>query len=166
MDLREQWDYIERVAEERLEHNKTSRHVNNDNIEVIGAAGEIAARRFLGLPEELHTDFDDGKDLVFKNKSVDVKATVMTPYLEHRYLQWPEWKPVKAEIILLTAVDRVAMIATVVGYATREEVIKSKVNKERQWPCHEVPVKDLHPAWMLVKPEAYHKFPSSYEAVP
>jgi len=162
MDLREKWDYIEDIAKQRLAHNKTSRHIDNDDIEVIGAAGEIAARRFLGLPEVLHTEFDYGKDLIFREQGVDVKATVMTPYLEHRFLQWPDWKAVKADIILLTAIDKTAMYATVIGYATREEVLAAPVNKERKWPCHEIPVADLHPAWMLVKPPAFHRYPSSY----
>ena len=162
MDLSSIWDYVERVAAARLKNNKTSRHIEGENIELMGVAGELAARRFLGLSEELHVQFDDGKDLMYRDQRVDVKATVMTPYLEHRFLQWPEWKPVRADIILLTAVDKDNMVATVIGYATKEEILEAKVNNKRKWPCHEIPVQELHPAWMLVKPPAYHRFPSSY----
>lgn len=164
MDLSDSWEYIERVAQARLVNNKTSRHIESDGIELMGVAGEIAARRFLGLPEELHIEFDDGSDLTWRDQRVDVKATVMTPFLDHRFLQWPEWKPVRSEIILLTAVDKDSMVATVIGYATKEEILGAKVNKSRRWPCHEIPVMKLHPAWMLVKPPAYHRFPNSYVA--
>ena len=65
MDLGAQWQYIEQVAAERLQNNKTKRHVSHYGtyIEVIGAAGELAAHRFLGLPETLHTHLDGGCDM-------------------------------------------------------------------------------------------------------
>ena len=80
MDLGAQWQYIEQVAAERLQNNITRRHVSQYGtyIEVIGAAGELAARRFLGLPETLHTHLDDRCDMFYKGMSIDTQATVWT----------------------------------------------------------------------------------------
>ena len=65
MDLSGSWDYIREIARSRLAHNKTSHHVSEfgEGIELIGVAGEIVARRFLGLPETIHQRFDGGVDL-------------------------------------------------------------------------------------------------------
>ena len=153
MDLSGSWEYIERIARSRLAHNKTPRHVSDygDEIEVLGAAGEIVARRFLGLSETLHDGFDNGTDFVYAGKSVDVKATVLTPKIGWRFLQWPHWKPVKAEIVILTAVDMASMQGTVLGWVTGDEVKAAPINQTRQTPCHEIPVKSLHPGWELVQ---------------
>ena len=65
MDLSGSWPYIESTARDRLSHNKTRRHVSDygEGIEVIGVAGEIVVRRFLGLCEEVHDGFDNGVDM-------------------------------------------------------------------------------------------------------
>src|SRR6186997_1989303 len=101
MDLSQAWPYIEQVATHRLANNKTKRHVTGygEYIEVIGAAGELAARHFLQLPEDLHEHFDGGADIHYKGIRIDVKATIWTPKLTHRFLQWPIWKPVKANVV-------------------------------------------------------------------
>ncbi len=153
MDLSGSWEYIERIARSRLAHNKTSHHVDEygDEIEVLGVAGEIIARRFLGLPETLHDRFDHGVDFVYAGRTVDVKATVLTPKVGYRFLQWPHWKKVKGEIVILTAVDLEEKYGTVIGWAFGKEIQAAPVNKSRPTPCHEIRVTDLHPAWELVQ---------------
>lgn len=152
MDLSGSWAYIESVARSRLASNKTARHVYRygEKIEVLGVAGEIAVRRYLGLSEEVHDGFDNGVDLLYHGKRIDVKATVLTPKLSYRFLQWPAWKLVKADIIILTAVNIDLRSAVIVGYATKEEVLKAPVNYTRADPCHEISSRDLHPVWELV----------------
>lgn len=151
MDLRSQWKYIHKVAKQRLRNNKTMYHVDKygDEIEVIGAAGEIAARRFLGLPEKLHLTKDNGIDLYWRGWKVDVKATRLTKNLEWRFLQWPHYKPIKADIIFMTAVSIHYKSATVIGFATANEMGVSPINTTRDIPCHEISVKLLHPAYMM-----------------
>jgi hypothetical protein len=152
MDLSGSWTHIQEAAKNRLSHNKTAFHIFDygEGIEVLGAAGEVAARRFFGLPEELHTGFDSGCDLVFAGKRIDVKATVLTPKLNFRYLQWPQSKRVKSDIILLTAVDPISMQAVIVGYATRLEVELAVINNGRAYPCKEIAVINLHPPYELI----------------
>ena len=149
MDLSGDWDYIEFIADQRRALNQTPRHIPVDYLEVIGAAGELAARRLFGMPEDLHIHFDHGKDFVWKGISVDVKATILTPKLEHRYLQWPREKRIKASIILMVAVDTETKQAVPVGYATRDEISKAPINWTRQEPCREISTRDLHQAWEL-----------------
>ena len=151
MNLAPDWDYLKKVAERRLQNNQTIYHVDRygDDIEVLGAAGELAARRFLGLPEKLHLTKDDGIDLYWRGWTVDVKATHMTKNLEHRFLQWPHYTPIKADIILMTAVHLKWRKATVIGFATGDEVNTAPINTERKSPCHEISVKLLHPAWRM-----------------
>jgi hypothetical protein len=152
MDLTGSWEYIIRTARSRLEHNKTEHHIDlyDDQIEIIGVAGEITARRFLGLSEEVHIERDGGVDLFYNHQRVDVKATLLTPATDHRYLQWPKWRTIAADIILMTAVDPIHMSSTVLGYATRKEMRSAPVNTKRQIPCHEIAVVDLHPAYELI----------------
>jgi hypothetical protein len=152
MDLSSSWPYIESVARNRLANNKTRHHVSEygEGIETLGVAGELLARRFLGLSEVLHEKFDGGTDFMFAGKTVDVKATVLTPNISFRYLQWPEWKPVKADIILMTAIEPVTKQGTIIGYTTREEMTKAPVNCSRFTPCHEIPVISLRPPFELV----------------
>lgn len=152
MDLSGSWSSIQNTAKSRLCHNKTVFHISDygEGIEVIGAAGEVAARRFFGLSETLHTGFDHGCDMVFAQKRIDVKATILTPKLNHRFLQWPQSKRVKAEIILLTAVDPISMQAVVVGYATKAEIELALINETRAYPCREISVMKLHPPYELI----------------
>jgi hypothetical protein len=152
MDLSGSWKYIEDVAKSRLAHNKTKRHVDDygEYIEIIGAAGEVVARRFLGLKEKLHEEFDGGVDLVYLGRRIDVKATVLTPKVQHRHLQFPIYKPIKSDIILLTAISMEQKIGTVIGYALKSEVLSAKVNNGRDYPCREIPISELHPAWILI----------------
>ena len=148
MDLAGSWDYIEQVAAERLRNNKTAHHVSlyGPEIETQGAAGELAARRFLGLSEQLHTHFDGGADILLNGYTIDVKTTVLTPKIGFRYLQWPHWKPLFAQIVLMTAVDMQQRSCVVIGYATKAELLRAPVNRRRDFPCREIPVRDLHPA--------------------
>lgn len=151
MDLSGSWQYIESTARSRLAHNKTKRHVSDygGGIEIIGVAGELLVRRFLGLPEKVHEGFDGGVDINYFGMKLDVKATVLTPNIGFRYLQWPEWKKFKAEYIVMTAIDPVLKIGTLLGYATRDEMRAAPVNRDRLIACHEIPVADLHPIWEL-----------------
>lgn len=152
MNLAKDWPYIERVAAARLKNNsQRKRHVSQfgEIIEVAGAAGELAARRYFGLPEELHTSTDGGVDFIWKNMTFDVKTIQLfekTPFL---YLQWPAGKPFKSEIILVVAVDRKEKQATIVGWSTKDVVRNCKVNPNRPIPCHELPLKELKPVWRL-----------------
>ena len=151
MDLSGSWQYIIDTAESRLAHNKTSHHVEEygTGIEVTGVAGEIVARRYLGLDEKVHTGFDGGADVVYFGQRIDVKATVLTPKVEYKFLQWADWKPVKCDIILLTVIDPIEMVGYPVGFATRDEVLAATINQTRTYPCHEIRIYDLHPMWEL-----------------
>ncbi|MGW8177928.1 MAG: hypothetical protein ACWGQW_03925 [bacterium] len=151
MDLSPDWNMITKAAEQRLKNNKTIFHIDKygTDIEVLGAAGEIAARRFLGLPETLHLTKDNGVDLVWRGWTVDVKCTHMTKYLHHRYLQWPHYKPIKADIILMTAVNLKWKKGTVIGFALRHELAAAPINPKRDIPCREILVTKLHPAWKM-----------------
>jgi hypothetical protein len=156
MDLSRSWPYLEQVATHRLANNKTRRHVTDfgEYIELIGAAGELAARRFLQVDENLHEHFDGGADIHYKGIRIDVKATVWTPKLINRYLQWPIWKAVKADAILFTAININEKSAIVVGYALRHEVNQAPVNKTRAYPCYEIPVPKLRKASRLLFAES------------
>ena len=163
IDLSRDWPYILRVAELRLAHNQTERHVSlyGNSIEIRGAAGEFAARRFFGLPEKLHTEFDGGVDLRLDEKSVDVKATKLVDYIDKLHLQWPYGKPFIAEIIILTAVDIEGMRAEMIGWATKDEMEAAPVNPDRRDPCHEIKVTKLRPIQ-----ELQHERESSQENPP
>jgi hypothetical protein len=152
MDLTADWEYIQEVARTRLQNNKTKWHVSQygEEIETLGAAGELAARWFFGMPKNLHTNHDGGVDIEWRGRTVDVKATHLTTKVAHRYLQWPERKTIKAEIILMTGVDMSTKQAAILGYAFREEVRQAPVNYNRDFPCHEIPVPELHPSWELL----------------
>ena len=152
MDLSRQWPYITQIAQHRLEHNKTVRHVAEFGtyIEVIGAAGELAARHFFQLPLELHEHFDHGADIVYKDIRIDVKATVWTKKLMRRNLQWPIWKRIKADVILFTAVNEEKKSAIVVGYALPGDIERAPTNSERKIECFEIPVRKLRKASQLL----------------
>jgi len=151
MDLRRHWSYIGRVARKRLANNKTSRHVSEygTDIEVIGAAGEFAARLFFGISTRLHVKFDHGTDINWRGYTIDVKATRLTPRLHHRFLQWPAWKECKTDIVLMTAVDLRGKRAIIVGWAWGEDIKKARINHDRDYPCHEIPIPNLYPTWRL-----------------
>jgi hypothetical protein len=152
MDLSGSWPYIESAARSRLSHNKTKRHVYDygEGIEVIGVAGEIIVRRFLGLAECVHEGFDRGIDIEYFGLKLDVKATVLTPSANYRFLQWPNWKKVRADYIVMTVVDPINKVGTVIGYAKKDEVFSAPINPNRHTPCHEIPFPSLHPAWELI----------------
>lgn len=144
---------IKSVDKRRLSHNKTDRQVREyeEYIELIGAAGEFMVRRFLGLSEELSTHFDGGAHLNFLGKTVYVKATRLTSMVLQRHLQWPLWKPITSDIIVLTAIDTDRKYGELMGYALRSEVLKAKINYQRKFPCYEIPVSELHPCNQLLQ---------------
>ncbi len=152
MDLREDWSLILRVAKLRLAHNQTERHVSDygDSIEIRGVAGELAARRYFGLPEELHTYFDGGVDFRLGEVSVDVKATKLVDYIDKLNLQWTSGKPFKAPVIVLTAVDLEKQCAKMIGWETKYEMEKAPINPKRRDPCHEIKVTKLRPIQELL----------------
>lgn len=151
MDLSGHWSYLEYIAEKRLEKNKTSRHVYDygPEIELMGAAGELAARRILGQSTKLHATFDGGADLMWRGYRVDVKTTKLTPKLNFRNLQWPKGKPIRADIVLMMAVSLRDKEATAVGWLTADKVRAAPINCDRAYPCHEIPVTKLEPIWSL-----------------
>lgn len=168
MDLSAQWRYVEQVAAERLQNNQTKRHVSQYGtyIEVIGAAGELAARRFFHLPEQLHTHLDGGCDMYFKGMRIDIKATVWTSRLAFRYLQWPQTKPIRADVVLLTAVSIDRKAAIVVGHALPGDITHAPVNAERDFPCYEIPVPRLRKASTLLCIEGPEGLYPGYQAYP
>jgi hypothetical protein len=151
MDLSGSWEYIQTTARSRLARNKTPRHRHElgESAEVLGVAGELVARRFLGLSERVHEGFDHGIDIKWAGMRIDVKATLLTKNFAFRLLQWPIWKHVKSDIVLLTAVDPLTQVGVVVGYAFRREVEAAPINATRAYPCHEIRVQDLHHPWEL-----------------
>ena len=152
MNLSGSWQYIEDTARNRLAHNKTKRHVSDygEGIEVIGVAGELLVRRFLGLAEHVHEGFDHGVDIHYFGMRMDVKATVLTPNANFRYLQWANWKKVRADYIIMTVVDPINRLGTIIGYVTKDEILAAPINPNRTTPCHEIPFTSLHPAWELI----------------
>ena len=116
----------------------------------MGAAGELAARIFLGASLEMSVHFDGGVDIVYGKHTVDVKATKITPGIAFRYLQWPIWKSVVSDVILMTVVNAGTKNATVVGYATREDLVGAVANMAREIPCVEIPFINLRAPWELV----------------
>jgi hypothetical protein len=155
MNLSSHWHYIEDIARRRLEHNKTENHISRygSQIEVLGAAGELAARLYLGLPPQLHHRFDGGADLVWRGQKVDVKTTHLTPKIQKRFLQWPYWKPIYTDLVLMAGVDMHDKTAVVLGYVSGKEVANAPINDDRDTPCHEIAVPELRPAWELLVPE-------------
>ena len=150
MNLGPYWPYIEDISRQRLANNKTSRHIPNDGqLELIGAAGELAARLFYGLSTELGVHFDGGHDFEVGDITVDVKATPMTGGAAYRYLQWPTWKEIKAQIIVMTIINVKQMTGTLVGFATKEQILASFVNKSRATVCYEIPYVKLSACWEL-----------------
>jgi len=145
------WDYLENVARERLQNNVTVRHVSEygPGIEIMGAAGELAARLYLGLPPSLHTQFDAGADLRWRGWTVDVKSTRLTLTIAHKFLQFPSWKTVRADIVMMVAVDVDRQDAVPLGWATKQMVNNAKVNETRKVECREIPVPNLLPMWAL-----------------
>ena len=153
MDLSGSWEYIQNVARSRLAHNKTPHHDYRfgEGIEVIGVAGEIATRRFLGLTERVHEGWDGGVDINFYGLKIDVKATTLTPRISYRYLQWPTRKKIKSDVVVMTAIDPITKQGVVLGYATKDEILNAKVNPDRPTACMEISVLDLHPPFELIE---------------
>lgn len=151
MDLSKDWPVLQRVSRARLAHNKTRFHIAKygPEIELLGTAGEFAARRFLGLSTTLHDKFDGGVDLIWRGWTVDVKTTKLVKTLDRRSLQWPEGKPCKADLVLLVAVNTHTKRACAVGWIWARDVVLAPVNTERHQPCHELPIPTLMPLWRL-----------------
>lgn len=169
MDLTPQWSYLEAIAAERLKNNQTKFHVSEYGtyIELIGAAGELAARRFFQLPEELHTHLDGGTDMWFKDMRIDIKATVWTPRLQFRFLQWPITKAIKSDVIMLTAVNIEEKAAIIVGYALPSDIERAPINYERDYACHEISIPRLRKASRLLFVESRTElYPGAQKATP
>jgi len=144
-----------RVATERLQNNKTQYHVSEygEKLEILGAAGEMAARIFLGAPLEMNTHFDGGVDIYHGLFKIDVKATELRSGFQYKFLQWPETKRVKSDIVLLTGVSLETRRAAVIGYVTAAMIRCAPVNRSRPKPCMEIPLSDLLPTWELIAQE-------------
>lgn len=152
MDLSGSWSYIEKVARNRLANNKTPHHITQygEGIELLGAAGEIVARRFLGKPEILHEGFDGGVDFFYLGKRIDVKATELHRNFGVKNLQWPDRKRIKCDIVLLTGIDLKNKFGAVIGYVPSYVVKRAPVNYRRALPCHEIPISELIQPYMLL----------------
>jgi hypothetical protein len=142
MNLSSDWPYIQQIAAERLRHNKTARHRARygAEIEIMGAAGELAARRYLGLDENLGTHFDGGIDLHLHGLTVDIKST--RPY--SRWLQVAYYKRVVADVILMMAVSMKHKTARPFGFAWRREILSAPLDLSMDDACHHIPVEELH----------------------
>jgi len=158
MDLSGYWEYILEIAAERLENNKTRRHVEKYGtaLEVRGAAAEVAARLYFGLdPHGLHTHFDGGTDLKYAGYQVDVKSTKLVRTMEFRALQWAIDRDVTPDVVVFVGIHQRQRVAAMLGYAWRWEVKRAAVNFQRNQPCYEVPITRLHPLWELVAKQSY-----------
>ncbi|MEM4204716.1 MAG: hypothetical protein QXS54_11655 [Candidatus Methanomethylicaceae archaeon] len=151
VNLQSNWGYIEGIARERLRRNKTKRHIYKygDKLEIMGAAGEVALRKYLGLDVCLHATLDNGLDILFHGYQIDVKTTVWTPRVMFRYLQWPKDKPIKCDIAFMVAVDLEEKRANILGFASAFDIENSPVNEQREIPCYEIPVSELYCPEML-----------------
>jgi hypothetical protein len=155
VDLSAHWSLIVRIATKRLENNKTSFHVSEfgEKLEVLGAAGEVAARLFLGASLDLNTHFDGGVDIYYGQYKIDVKATELTPGFQYKFLQWPELKKLKADILVMTGVNLETKHAAIIGYVTAKMMQGAPINRSRPRPCMEIPLLALLPPWELVVQE-------------
>ena len=98
----------------------------------------------------MHEGFDHGIDIEYFDMKMDVKATILTPNANYRFLQWPEWKKVRADYIVMTVIDPINKLGTIIGYARKSEIVNAPINQTRSTPCHEVAFTELHPAWELI----------------
>jgi len=158
MNLTNRWEYILKVAEKRLENNITEMHLYGygDELEILGVAGEIAARRFFQLPEEVHEGFDHGVDMTYNGYDIDVKSSHIKKH-KKKILQWPIWKWVKADIIVYVGINPKTKYARVMGYVPGSEILKAPINHTRPIPCHEIPVEELYdPKELLRLPTNLH----------
>jgi len=158
MNLEHHWAYVLDIAAQRLANNKTPKHnaKYGDDIEIMGAAGELAARIFLGEPLRMGVHFDGGVDIQCGHWSVDVKATKFTPGIAHRYLQWPIWKTVRSDVILMTVVNIETKQATIIGYAMKTDLENATANMARDVPCVEIPFTSLRAPWELVAEKEFN----------
>lgn len=164
IDLWDVWPYILYIAKERLRYNKTVRHIENDGTyEILGAAGELAARRFLRMNEKLHIKFDHGADLLLfegtrKHRIVNVKATHWDPY--HHYLLWPTTCHICCDIAMSTLVDIPNKRAKIAGWTTSQAVANATINPKRDQECHEIRLEKLLSPYLLFLP---HAMPAIYK---
>lgn len=148
IDLKPHWKNIQRVAKIRLASNKTNHHVYRfkNKLEIMGAAGEVAAHLYLGLSPEIHLEFDDGVDLEWRGWTVDVKTA--RAEIKRLALQIPLRKIkdrlLNSEIYLLTTVDIKKREANIIGYTWRGAILKAKPNYTRPVPCKEIYAWDLY----------------------
>jgi hypothetical protein len=157
MNLRDDWDYILKKAQERYSKVRTQWHVNRygNRLEIMGAAGEVAARRLLRLERDLHVGFDGGIDFMWRGKKVDVKATRKYPHVECTALQWPLTRQINADLIILVLVDAENKEADIVGYITKAELENARTNLSASIPCLEVPTTKFHCIYELLDNERY-----------
>jgi hypothetical protein len=106
----------------------------------MGAAGELAARRYLGLDETLGTHFDGGVDLTLHGLTVDIKST--RPW--SKWLQIAYYKRVVADVVLMMSINLKYQTAQPFGFAWREEVLNAPLDLRMDDACHHIPVEELH----------------------
>lgn len=146
MNLSNDWDFILDKAKRRYENNKTIRQAKTYSyeLEVLGVAGEVCTRKMLGVPIEIHECFDGGVDISFAGVDLDVKTTVLTPKIFYRFLQFRVGKVIKADAIVMAAVDPISKQGIVLGWAYRRKILKSFINYSRTYPCYEIPISELN----------------------
>lgn len=157
MELAEHWDYILEAAKKRLSNNRSQYHIDEygTQLEVRGAAGELAARLYFGMEPVLHMHYDGGIDFFYAGKSIDVKTSKLVKSMEHRFLQIPVGKVPAAEIVVSVAVHLNQKRAAMIGWASKEDILRSPINNNRKYPCHEIKYTDLRPIWELITQQSY-----------
>jgi len=138
------------TSDRRLENNKTVNHQSQygTEIELMGAAGELAALRYFGYREVLGTHFDGGRDMVWRGWDIDVKSTKMQN-LPYGFLQWPTHKTIKSDIIVLVGIEITTLEFEIVGFAFKQEFDRLDINEKADQPCWEIAMKNLHPTCEL-----------------
>lgn len=151
IDLSACWEKIEQAAHERLASNgRTTRQVSDDGrLELLGAAGERAAREFLELGGDLHIGLDEGRDMTWKGWKLDVKTTKLAGGMAFYHLQWPVGKQIKPDIVFLWAVDLSRQWASPLGWTWGMELAKARINHHRPRPCYEIRVTELFNPYAL-----------------
>lgn len=158
---------LEDVAAARLRTNRTRFHESRygDAIELLGAAGELVARDYLGLPLTLHTGFDGGRDLKYCGLTIDVKTTRLTRFVQHRCLQLPEYRTIQADVVFMVGVHLKHRVGVPIGIASGHELNNAPINRQRDTPCHEIPITDLGSPYILFTKAGQDEARAQYPAL-
>ena len=105
-------DPVEQAIAREASAARAKRFMQEDN-QWLGACGEVAVRKYLSLPIELHTGADAGVDLRLDRATVDVKATKS----HGRYLVFGHNGEFAADLAVLALVG--SGVVDLAGWVTR-----------------------------------------------